>query len=285
MVHQSDSLDIRPSPIAGTWYPGDPENLVISIDQFLDEAKPKDIDGEIVGLIVPHAGHRYSGGVAAQAFRQIRGIQPEIVAIISPLHVPAGEAVLTSDHQAYGTPLGTINIDLELLNRLENALQEQHDLRLGRLRHDREHSLEIELPFLQRCIETPFKLIPIMLRDQVSGVSQAVGQSLGTLLQGRNCLIVGSSDLSHFYPQELAEQLDQTVLDRIQQFDPAGVIRVEEEGKGFACGRGAIAATLWASQSLGADRVTLLKYATSGDITGDFDSVVGYGSAMIVRQH
>jgi AmmeMemoRadiSam system protein B len=285
VTDQSDSLDIRPSPIAGTWYPGDPENLAISIDQFLDDAKPKDIDGEIVGLIVPHAGHRYSGAVAAQAFRQIRGIQPEVVAVISPLHVPADEAVLTSDHQAYSTPLGTINIDMELLTRLENSLQEEHGLRLGRLRYDREHSLEIELPFLQRCIDTPFKLIPIMLRDQVLNVSQAVGQSLGSLLQDQNCLIVGSSDLSHFYPQELAECLDQAVLDRIDHFDPAGVIRVEEEGKGFACGRGAIATTLWACQSLGADQVSLLKYATSGDITGDYASVVGYGSAMIVRQH
>ncbi len=285
MVDQSDSLDIRPSPIAGTWYPGDPENLAISIDQFLDDAKPKDIDGEIVGLIVPHAGHRYSGGVAAQAFRQIRGIQPEVVAIISPLHIPAGEAVMTSDHQAYSTPLGTINIDMEFLIHLEKTLHEEHGLRLGRLRHDREHSLEIELPFLQRCIDSPFKLIPIMLRDQVSSISQVVGQSLGSLLQGRECLIVGSSDLSHFYPQELAERLDKAVLDRIEHFDPAGVIRVEEEGKGFACGRGAIATTLWAARSLGADHVSLLKYATSGDITGDYDSVVGYGSAMIVRQH
>jgi AmmeMemoRadiSam system protein B len=278
-------MDIRPSPIAGTWYPGDAERLAISIDQFLNEVEPRDIDGEIVGLVVPHAGHRYSGAVAAHAFRQIKGLQPEIVVVVSPLHVAADESVMTSDHEAYATPLGIIPIDQDLVAELEATLNRDHGLKLGYLRNDHEHSLEIELPFIQRCIDTPFTLLPIMLRDQSSRVGRAIGESLARLLRGRRCILIASSDLSHFYPQNVAKQLDQTITDRLGRFDPEGIIRAEEESLGFACGRGAMAAVLWAAQALGADRVEVLKHATSGDVTGDFDSVVGYASAMIVRQN
>lgn len=277
-------MDIRPSPIAGTWYPGDAESLAASIDQYLQDANPKDIQGKIVGLTVPHAGHRYSGGVAAYAFRLVQGNAPGIIVVISPLHAYAEGSILTSGHQAYATPLGTIPIDHELVNRLEQMLEREHGLKLGRLRNDREHALEIELPFLQRCIETPYRLIPIMLREQSAGVARALGETLGALLNESEALIIASSDLSHFYPQQIAERLDRTMLGYLDQFDPEGLIKAEEQGKGFACGRGAMAAALWASRALGADQVEVLKHATSGDVTGDLESVVGYGSAVIYQQ-
>jgi AmmeMemoRadiSam system protein B len=281
---KTGSIDIRPSSIAGTWYPGEAENLAKSIERFLQDTTPRTIEGKIVGLVVPHAGHRYSGAVAAQAFRLIQGLKVEVVAVVSPLHVPADQPVTTSGHEAYETPLGELRIDQELVAALEATLQDDHNLTLGYLRNDREHSLEIELPFLQYCLKSPFMLLPIMLRDQVAQTARSLGQALGSLLRERNSLIIASSDLSHFYPQELAQRLDQTVLERVAQFDPEGVIRAEEQGLGFACGRGAIATTLWAARSLGADRVEVLKHATSGAVTGDFDSVVGYGSAVIYRK-
>ncbi len=277
-------MDIRPSPIAGTWYPGDAESLTSSIDHYLHDAEPREIDGEIVGLIVPHAGHRYSGGVAAEAFQMIQGHEPEVVVVISPLHAYAEAAVLTSGHEAYATPLGVIPIDQALVRALEDALDQDHGITLRRVHNDREHALEIELPFLQRCIQTPFMLLPIMLREQRADVARALGQSLGGLIHQRDSLIVASSDLSHFYPQETAQRLDQVMLGRLAAFDPEGLIEMEERGQGFACGRGAMAAALWAAESLGADRVDVLKHATSGDITGDYQSVVGYGSAVIVRE-
>jgi AmmeMemoRadiSam system protein B len=277
-------MDVRPSPIAGTWYPGDAENLAKSIDRFLQDARPTIIEGKIIGLVVPHAGHRYSGAVAAQAFRLIKGLQAEVVAVVSPLHVPADQPVMTSGHEAYATPLGELRIAKDLVAALETALMDDYNLKLGRLRNDREHSLEIELPFLQQCLESPFKLLPIMLRDQDAQTARALGQTLGSVLKEHSSVIIASSDLSHFYPQETAQRLDQTVLDHIAQFDPDGVIRAEEQGRGFACGRGAIAATLWAAQALCADRAEVLTHATSGDVTGDYDSVVGYGSAVIYRQ-
>jgi AmmeMemoRadiSam system protein B len=277
-------MDLRPSPIAGTWYPGDAESLAISIDQFLHDVEPKDIQGQIVGLIVPHAGHRYSGGVAAHAFRLIQGYQPEVVVVLSPLHTYADEVILTTDHDAYATPLGAVPVDHDLTLKLATQLEQDHGLRLGRIRNDREHSLEIELPFLQRCIKSAYSLVPIMVREQSTEVAQALGQEIGKLMQDRLCLIIASSDLSHFYPQEVAERLDRAMLDHLEQFDPPGLIEAEQQGRGFACGRGAIAATLWSTRFLGANRVEVLTHATSGDITGDYDSVVGYGSAVIYHE-
>jgi AmmeMemoRadiSam system protein B len=146
-----------------------------------------------------------------------------------------------------------------------------------------EHSLEIELPFLQRCLAGPFRLLPIMLRDQSASVAQAVGRALAEVLRDRSALLVGSSDLSHFYPATTARRLDGEILARLEAFDPEALLRAEEEGVGFACGKGALAAVLWAAGDLGADVVRVLDYANSGDLTGDDDAVVGYGAAAIYR--
>ncbi len=275
--------DIRPSPIAGTWYPGDPEVLASSIDQYLRAADRAQIDGEIIGIVTPHAGHRYSGPVAAHAFRCLQGLQPEVVAVLSPLHNPYPGKILTSAHTAYATPLGTIEIDVERLNQFEDELKNNWEIDIQHVHNDHEHSLEIELPFAQRCFPRAFKLLPIMLRDQSEATAKAVGTSLAKILEAASSIIIGSSDLSHFYPQEIAQRLDEEILSRLGQFDPSGVLAAEEEGVGFACGRGAIAATLWASQELGANRVEVVDYATSGDTTGDYHSVVGYGAAVIYR--
>ena len=147
-----------------------------------------------------------------------------------------------------------------------------------------EHSLEIELPFLQRVLTSQFRLLPVMVRDQTPGIIETFGRSLARVLSKRSVLLVASSDLSHFYDQLQAEQLDVEMLSRVEAFDPLGVLQAEEEGKGFACGRNAIAAVLWAAKELGADSVKILKHATSGDVTGDYSGVVGYAAAIITRQ-
>jgi len=275
--------DIRPSPIAGTWYPGTAEGLTQSVDRQLEQAAVVTLPGTVVGVIVPHAGHVYSGIVAAHAFRLLKGLRPRVVAVVSPLHLPYRGEVLTTGHAAYATPLGPIPVEQGLLSDFERHLRETAGLRLARVRDDQEHSLEIELPFLQRTLAGPFHLLPVMLRDQSPTVARAVGQSLAAVLHGQPALLVGSSDLSHFYPDPIARQLDSVILGRIEAFDPAGVLAAEEEGVGFACGRGALAAVLWAARDLGADAVRVLRHATSGDVTGDLSSVVGYGAAAIYR--
>jgi AmmeMemoRadiSam system protein B len=276
--------NIRPSPIAGTWYPGDAETLATSIDNYLQTAETSQIDGDIIGIISPHAGHQYSGAVAAHAFRHLEGLKPEIVVVLSPLHRPHASKVLTSAHSAYATPLGAIEIDTARLNQLEENLISDWNIKIHPIRMDQEHSLEIELPFVQRVFSHDYSLLPIMLRDQSEATAKAVGSALSNTLQGTSAIIIGSSDLSHFYSQEIARQFDGEILKRLEKFEPSGIIYAEEEGVGFACGRGAIAAALWASRDLGADSVDILSYATSGDITGDYQSVVGYGAAAIYRK-
>jgi AmmeMemoRadiSam system protein B len=275
--------DLRPSPIAGTWYPGEADALARSVDKQLAEAAVQPVRGTVVGLVAPHAGHRYSGGVAAHAFRLVAGASPDIVAILSPMHHPSPARVLSTSHDAYWTPLGQVDVDRNALGALDAQLQAEADLRLVRIARDQEHSLEIELPFLQRALASPFRLLPIMFRDQSRGVAQSVGHALAEVLRGRAALLVASSDLSHFYPASIARRLDGEILARIEAFQPEAVLQAEEDGIGFACGKAAVAATLWAARELGADSIQILNYANSGDVTGDDDSVVGYGAAAILR--
>jgi AmmeMemoRadiSam system protein B len=221
--------------------------------------------------------------VAAYAFKCLHGLQPEVVAVISPFHHSHHAPLLTTAYEAYKTPLGLIEVDIQAVNELDRALRERLKHGLTPLHHDMEHSLEIELPFLQHVL-SPFRLLPVMIEDQRLTVAKALGQALATTLQGRSALFVASSDLSHFYPQKTACRLDAELLRRLEAFDPQGVMEAETEGVGFACGRAAIAAVLWATRSLGANRVRILRHATSGEVTGDLDSVVGYGAALIWQE-
>jgi len=276
--------NLRPSPIAGQWYPDNPGKLASSVDGYIDDAELPVFEGEVIAVMAPHAGHRYSGPVAGYAFSALRGLEADLVAVVSPMHQPYSQPLLTSAHDAYQTPLGTISIDRDTIDVLDAALLTELGFGLTPIQHDSEHSLEIELPFLQRALSSDFSLLPVMVRDQSARVARALGKSLADALRYRNCILVASTDLSHFYPQSVAEKLDAEVLHRVEAFDPEGVLRVEEQGKGFACGRGALAAVLWAAKGLGADSVDILNHATSGDITGDYTQVVGYASAVITRQ-
>jgi AmmeMemoRadiSam system protein B len=286
----SKTMEVRPSPIAGQWYPADPRRLATQVDQYMDAAELPELGGEVMAVMAPHAGHLYSGPVAGYAFAALRGLNPDLVVVVSPMHYPYDEPLLTTAHAAYATPLGTIPVERQALLTLDGYLRQSLGYGLAAVAHDPEHSLEIELPFLQRALAGPFSLLPIMVREQDERTAKALGQALARLilespeLAGKNALLVASTDLSHFYPQTVAVQLDGAMLRQVEAFDPGGVIRVEEEGKGFACGRGALAAVLWAAKGLGADRAQVLRHATSGDVTGDYDRVVGYGAAVFTRQ-
>jgi MEMO1 family protein len=277
-------LDIRPSPIAGQWYPGDPKRLSSNVDRYIDDATLPALEGDVVAIITPHAGHMYSGPVAGYAFATLHGLKPDLVAVVSPMHYPYNEPLLTTAHDAYETPLGIVPVDVEAVQSLNDMLEKELGYGLSRVRRDQEHSLEIELPFLQRVLKTEFKLLPVMVREQSPKVTHILGQCLAKVLSRHNAILVASTDLSHFYPQRIANELDETMLQCIESFDPEAVILAEEEGRGFACGRGALAAVLWAAKDLGADTVKILRHATSGDVTGDMSQVVGYGAAVVLRQ-
>jgi AmmeMemoRadiSam system protein B len=276
--------DIRPSPIVGLWYSDDADQLARQVDQMLDDARPPEVRGRVVGLVAPHAGLKYSGRTAAYAFATVRGQSRPLVAVISPLHEYHPAPFLTSAHRAYQTPLGAVEIDLERLEHIDRQLRGSGHRPVTRVIADPEHSLEIELPFLQRALQGEFRLLPLMVRSRQLDELTALGRALADLLVNEDCLLVASTDLSHFYPEPVAQQLDSAMLTQIERFNPAGVLQVQDAGKGFACGTGAIVTVLTAARLLGANAVRLLHHSTSADETGDTGSVVGYGAAAIYQR-
>lgn len=277
------SLDTRPSPIAGQWYDSEPRKLASQVDRYIKSAAVPEIVDEIVAVVAPHAGHIYSGPVAGHAFAVLRDLEPDIVAVVSPMHYHFDEPLITTAHAAYQTPLGELPVDQELLTVLDKELHERLGFHLARVAHDPEHSLEIELPFLQRILTHGFRLLPVMVRDQSERVARGLGEALAAALAGRLAILVASTDLSHFYPQRIANALDQEMLRRMEAFNPQSVLDAEKEGVGFACGKAAVAAVMWAAKALGADRAQVLNYATSGDVTHEYSQVVGYGALVITR--
>jgi MEMO1 family protein len=279
------NVDVRPSPIAGTWYEGDPNALAKAIDGYMDGAKLPAIHGQVIGVVAPHAGYLYSGPVAGYAFAALRGMQPDVVAVLSPFHNYHAASLLTTSHAAYGTPLGVVPVDREALQALGAAVQAKLGFGIAAIPHDPEHSLEIELPFLQRALSSEWMLLPLMVRAQEPDACEVIGRALAHALEGRKALLVASTDLSHYYDQKTALVMDRTMLEQVEAFNPDRAFQAERSGRGYACGLGALEAVMWAARAMGADRVQVLRHATSGDVTGDYDSVVGYGAAALLKSH
>ncbi len=277
------NLRVRPSPIAGQWYEGEPKALAHSVDDYMNAAKLPELHGDVIGVVAPHAGHLYSGPVAGYSFAALRGRTPDLVAVLSPFHNIHNAPLLTSAYDAYATPLGAIPIDSLAVQELDTLLKSELGFGLTRISNDPEHSLEIELPFLQRALKSEWKLLPVMVRSLEPRVSQALGKALARILHGKNAILVASTDLSHYYNQETANAFDRFMLSKVEAFDPLGAFEAERDDKGFACGLGALTAVMWACKELGADSVKILHHATSGDVTGDYNGVVGYGAAAILK--
>src|SRR5512135_459706 len=275
--------NVRPSQIAGLWYEGEPKALARAVDSYMDAAQLPKIEGQVIGAVAPHAGHRYSGPVAGYAFAAMRGLDPSLVAVLSPFHNYHSAPLLTSTHDAYGTPLGQVPIDRGRVNELHVALKSELGFGLTAISNDAEHSLEIELPFLQRALAAGWSLLPVMVRAQEPDVCRKLGHALAAVLKGMKAVLVASTDLSHYYEQQAALALDRAMLEQVEAFDPDRAFDVERSGRGYACGLGALTAVLHAARELGADKVQVVRHATSGDVTGDYIAVVGYGAAVILK--
>ena len=272
---------IRPSPIAGSWYPGNKTVLHDTISQYLEDADEPHLPGRVFGLIAPHAGYFYSGSTAGYAYRCVRDENFDICAVFSPLHDYQPFDFLTSAHKTYATPLGEMAIAEKLVEDIDADLQSRSDLFLQHIAYDREHSLEIQLPFLQVALKKPFELLPIMVRTHHPDTLHTAAESIARVLAGKRVLLVASTDLSHFYSLKEANNFDQVMTSQFTNFDPQGVLEAESGQKGFACGAGAVALTLWTAKLLGARQVTLLHHTTSAEASGDASSVVGYAAAAI----
>jgi AmmeMemoRadiSam system protein B len=275
---------IRPSPIAGLWYSSDPRKLALEIDNYINNAVNPEIVGEVKGILAPHAGYRYSGATAGYAFQTVKGKSFDQVIILSPYHAYHTQSILSSAHQAYATPFGTIKIDKEFISEFREQLEDLYKIRMVEVANDQEHSLEIEIPFLQRSLIDQFSLIPIMIRSVDLGTIRKISRILVKMISGKNTLIVISTDLSHFYTQSQAIQFDKNIMDSIAGYSIENVFQTEQDGKGFACGLGAVLTGMVVTKETGCNKVKILHHATSGDETGDFESVVGYGAAVFIQE-
>lgn len=274
---------IRPSTVAGSWYPGDPDELGRMVDGMLATIRP--VDGEPIGLIVPHAGYVYSGPVAAFGFKQLEGTQITVAVIVASDHQsPLSNPISVWAEGGFETPLGVVPVDVELAQALVEA---DPRITFDPASHEGEHPIEIELPFLQRVCPG-CTVVPVLMGADDEETVEALADALLETLPGRRAVIIASSDLSHYPAYDDALVADGATLGAIETGDSTRVRETIESlmTAGFsnlvtcACGKGPILVTMRVAASLGADTATILRYANSGDASGDHSQVVGYGAAM-----
>jgi hypothetical protein len=249
------------------------------VRDYLSRASKEEVAGEVIALVSPHAGYMYSGLVAAHAFKIVEGMKFEAVVIAAPSHRVPFHGASVYDRGGFETPLGIIPVDQDLCRKV---MAEGDLFKFLPQAHSQEHSLEVQLPFLQEAIGS-FHLVPIVIMDQSYRTCEQVGQAIARAVEGRKVLLVASTDLSHYHRYEEAVRLDKVILDDIQLFDPRKLSRDLDSGRGEACGGGPVVAMMVAAKELGADRAQVLKYLNSGDVTGDRSGVVGYAAAVFFR--
>ncbi len=274
-------MRVRTPAVAGMFYPGERGELERSIRGcFLHRLGPGSAPGprtrKIFGAVCPHAGYAYSGPVASHAFRAISPDVPELFVIVGPNHWGIGRDLATMMDCAWRTPLGDVEVDSEAAGEISES---SGVVDVDYFSHAREHSIEVQLPMIQDMARDP-KIVPISMISQDRDSASAVGLAIAGAAAARDAVVIGSSDFTHYEPNDLAYEQDTALIDPILRLDVGGFYRVLGDRKVSACGYGAIASTMVACKKLGATRGDLLKYATSGDVTGDMSSVVGYGSIV-----
>ena len=278
MAQNCEGKEYRASPHAGTWYPGTKQELGKMIKTYLDGARAK-VHGEVFGLVSPHAGYIYSGPVAAFAYKQIEGMRFDDVIIIGPSHRHGFYGASVDMMAGRKTPLGSIDFDLELANRIAG---QDKSIGYEPAAHAAEHSVEIQMPFLQAVLED-FKAVEIVMGTQDYKTCEMLSQAITSAAKGKKILVIASSDLSHYHSHEEAKVLDNLIVEAVAQYDPELLYNRLRTDSCEACGAGPIITAMLVAQNLGATKSKPLYYATSGDITGDHSQVVGYMAAAFYK--
>lgn len=276
MTQTCNAKEYRNSIHAGTWYPGKEKDLREEIAGYLKNARST-ITGEIYGLISPHAGYVYSGPVAAFSYKQVENKTYDLVVVIGPSHQYGFHGASVDTVQGRKTPLGTIEYDLESVRKL---LKAGKIITYEPMAHEQEHSVEIQMPFLQVALKK-FKTVEIVMGTQDNETCKALASAIVKAAKGKKTLLVASSDLSHYHAQAAAEKLDGLVLDAVKKYDPELLGRRLIRDSCEACGGGPMITVMLAAREMGATAAGILNYATSGNTSGDFSQVVGYLSAAL----
>jgi len=268
---------LRRAAVAGTWYPGSAVALGAAVDRHLADAG-RDVAVEcadLVALVAPHAGLMYSGPVAAYAYRLLRGRVFDVAVLVGPSHFVPFDGVSIYASGGFETPLGVAPIDEACAAALMNATSIVHEHPSA---HAREHSLEMQLPFLQR-LAPGAKIVPLVMGFQTADTARTLGDALAAAVDRKRALLVASTDLSHYHDAATASRLDAVVIDRVSRFDADGLQAVLTARPEHACGGGPMVAVMRAARQMGARDAAVLHYADSGDVSGDKTAVVGYLAA------
>ena len=276
--------NVRQASVAGGFYPADPKTLSAMIDDMLAHASPPPINDPILAVVAPHAGYQFSGPVAAFTYAALKGRKFSRVVVIAPSHYEAFDFTSVYEGDAYATPLGVVQVDKAFAKQLVGMNSSIKFSGRGHTptREGAEHALEVQLPWLQRVLGD-FQLVPIVMGDQSYESSRALGVALAKLIQGGDTLIVASSDLSHYHAYDEAVKIDHKTLNALQAWDYLSMSRNFEARIWEACGGAPIVAAMIAAERMGANQALVLKYANSGDITGDHSRVVGYSADVFLK--
>ncbi len=271
----------RPTAVAGTWYPGTAAALTREVDTYLEDAVI-DVQGDVRAIIAPHAGIMFSGPIGAYAYHAAAGRDFDVAVLVGPSHFVAFEGAALWPDGAFETPLGPARID-EAGARAIAAFAVVQPLPSA---HRREHSLEMQLPFLKRVLpDVP--IVPLLIGFQHRETIEALAQAIAAAFAGRRALLVASTDLSHYLDARTATTLDSRVQQCVNAFDADALLELfeqypeRERGQYVACGGGAAIAVMRAAKALGATSGRVLKYGHSGEVSGDYDGVVGYMAAAL----
>ncbi len=279
--------NVRKPVVAGRFYAGNKDSLSNQIENcFKDSHGPgkipdmKEEDNKIAGLVSPHAGYPYSGPVAAHGYYELaQNKKPDTVIIIGPNHSGIGPGVSVSSSDRWKTPFGEVEIDKQVRT---NIVDNTELAELDESAHSREHSIEVQLPFLQYLFENDLTIVPICMKNQNLETSKKVGQSIGESIN-KNTLIIASTDLTHYEDQKTAEEKDKKAIEKMKKLDWKGINKLASEKNMSVCGYGPVSAAILASEKIGSERGKLFKYATSGDTAGPSNEVVGYCSLGFLR--
>ena len=275
---------VRHAAVAGYFYKGSPEGLRKQVSEFVTPAAMRK---KAIGIVVPHAGLIYSGSVAGAVYSRIE--LPDTIVLIGPNHTGLGAPVSLMAEGAWETPLGVISIDEMLAAAI---ISQSPRIREDELAHLREHSLEVQLPFIQ-YLKSNFKIVPIQMLDTRLETCQELGRAVASVIidrrgggngrEGANSvLIVASSDMTHYEKASAAKEKDFKAIQQILSLDPGGLYHTVKEFGITMCGYGPAVAMLTAAQLLGATKAELVKYSNSGETSGDYDQVVGYAGIIVM---
>src|SRR5579864_1363439 len=265
---------IRPPAVAGHFYPLNSKELAQNVDAFL---LPRAEKNRALGCVVPHAGYIYSGHVAGALYSSLE--IPARLILMGPRHFPRGESLAILSEGSWASPLGEAKIDSALAAELK---QEFPRVREDMVAHEREHSLEVQIPFLQR-LRGDFQFVPIVLGTDRYGVLEELGHAVAKVVtaQGEPVLVVASSDMNHYESDAITRVKDERAIARVLALDPLGLYDTVRAEEITMCGIAAAVVMLVAARDLGATSAELVRYATSGDINGDREHVVGYAGIVI----